>query len=138
MAEITLQIPEELYKQLVNKAATSHQPVNVVALQSLRAGMPPELKHVPARFMPDLESLDMVDDAVLWQVAQADLTDEKAALYEALLEKNEQDELPGVEQATLNTLREEADLLMLRRSYAYALLKWRGHRIPTAVEMSGS
>ncbi len=31
MAEITLQIPEDLYEQLINKAATFHQPVNVVA-----------------------------------------------------------------------------------------------------------
>lgn len=136
MAEITLQIPEELYAQLVNKAATSHQPVNVVALQSLRVGMPPDLKHVPARFLPDLEALDMMDDAVLWQVAQTDMTDDRATLYEELLEKNQYAELEPDEQTALDTLREEADLLMLRRSYAYALLKWRGHRIPTVADMS--
>ena len=138
MAEITLQIPDELYRQLVDKAATSHQPVSVVALQSLRVGMPPDLKHVPARFLPDLEALDMMDDAVLRQVAQTDLLDDRAALYEELLAKNQHDELEPNEQAALDTLREEADLLMLRRSYAYALLKWRGHRIPTMAEMSSS
>jgi hypothetical protein len=138
MAEITLQIPEELFEQLVNKAATSHQPVDVVALQSLRVGMPPDLKHIPARFLPDLESLDLVDDAVLWQVARAELADDRAALYEELLHKNQRNELKPTEQKTLEALREEADLLMLRRSYAYALLKWRGHRIPTVVEMSQS
>lgn len=136
MAEITLQIPEELYAQLVSKATTSHQPVGVVALQSLRVGMPPELKHVPSRFLPDLEALDLMDDNVLWQVARAELTNDKTALYEELLDKNQRDELEKTEEKRLETLREEADLLMLRRSYAYALLKWRGHRIPTLFEMS--
>lgn len=45
------------------------------------------------------------------------------------------DQLSDEERARLNTLREESDLLMLRRSCAYALLKWRGHRIPTLSEL---
>lgn len=135
MAEITLQIPEDWYEQLINKAATFHQPVNVVALQSLRVGMPPDVKHIPARFLPDLESLDMMDDTVLWQVARTELADDKAVLYEDLLDKNRRDELAQGEQESLEMLREEADMLMLRRAYAYALLKWRGHRIPPVAEM---
>jgi hypothetical protein len=32
-------------------------------------------------------------------------------------------------------LRQKADQLMLRKAYAYVLLKWRGHRLPTLAEL---
>ena len=72
---------------------------------------------------------------LLWQIARRDLADDRIALYEDLLAKNQDGDLKADEQSALNVLREEADLLMLRRSYAYALLKWRGHRIPTLSEL---
>jgi hypothetical protein len=75
---------------------------------------------------------------MLWQIAQADLPDEKAVLYESLLERNQNDELQPAEQEALETLREETDLLMLRRAYAYTLLKWRGYRIPALSELISS
>ncbi|NJN55321.1 MAG: hypothetical protein HC804_11510 [Anaerolineae bacterium] len=74
------------------------------------------MKHVPARFLPDLESLDMVDDSVMWQVAQTELADDIAQLYEELLDKNQHYQLEPAEASRLETLREEADVLMLRRS----------------------
>jgi hypothetical protein len=75
--------------------------------------------------------MSRLSDETLWQIAHRDLDDDKAALYESLLDQNRRGELCEADQARLDTLREEADLLMLRRSYAYALLKWRGHRIPS-------
>ena len=136
--KITLRLPEDLYQQLRHKAELSKQALSEIALQSLRAGMPPTLDHVPTRFHADLEELDQMIGEMLWQIAQADLTDEKAALYESLLEKNQNDTLNQAERETLATLREESDLLMLRRAYAYTLLKWRGHRIPTLSEYTPS
>jgi hypothetical protein len=47
----------------------------------------------------------------------------------------ERGELDDADKVRLSTLREEADLLMLRRSFAHALLKWRGQRIPTLSEL---
>ena len=132
--EITLQLPEDIYKQLSQKAKSSRQALGEVALQSLRAGMPPALDRIPARFQDDLQTLDRMSDGLLRQIAQADLTDEKAALYESLLVKNQEQSLAPAEQTTLDTLREEADLLMLRRAYAYTLLKWRGHNILSPAE----
>ncbi len=39
--------------------------------------------------------------------------------------------LTAAERAELARLREETDRFVLRRSYALALLKWRGHTVPT-------
>jgi hypothetical protein len=38
-------------------------------------------------------------------------------------------------QAWLDTLRDEADALMLRKAQAFALLKSRGHKLPTLDEL---
>ncbi len=132
---INLQLPTNLYQRLVEAAEASQQPLNEVVLQSIRVGLPPSLTHVPERFRDDLRSLNQLSDKLLWQIARQDLADDKAELYERLLAKNQQGDLKADEQLTLNILREEADLLMLRRSYAYTLLKWRGHRIPTLEEL---
>ncbi|MGD2049515.1 MAG: hypothetical protein PVH03_08470 [Chloroflexota bacterium] len=136
--KITLRLPEDLYQQLRRKAELSKLALSEVALQSLRAGMPPSLDQVPERFHADLQELDQMSAEMLWQIAQADLPDEKAVLYESLLERNQNDELQPAEQEALETLREETDLLMLRRAYAYTLLKWRGYRIPALSELISS
>lgn len=136
--KITLSLPEDLYQQLRLKAESSQQALSEIALQSLRAGMPPNLDQIPARFRSDLQELDRMSVEMLRQIAQADLPDEKVALYESLLEKNQNDALPQAELEMLETLREESDLLMLRRAYACTLLKWRGHRIPGLSELTPS
>ena len=132
---INLQLPANLYQRLVEAAEASQQPLNEIVLQSIRVGLPPDLAHVPQRFQDDFRSLNQLSDELLWQIVQQDLADNKIELYEQLLAKNQQGDLNSDEQLTLDTLREEADLLMLRRSYAYTLLKWRGHRIPTVQEL---
>lgn len=134
--EITLHLPEDLYERLRKKAESSKQALSDIALQSLRAGMPPALDQVPERFRADLQALDQMSDDLLRKIAQADLPDDKAALYESLLEKNQNEALSQAERETLDTLREEADLLMLRRAYAYTLLKWCGYRIPSLTELT--
>lgn len=132
MAEqtITVQLPDQLYRRLMEKAHTSHQGLDEVVMQTIRAGMPPSLEPVPARFRTDLEALDQMSDEMLWQIGRADLEEDKAALYQNLLRKNQRDELTNEERDTLTALREEADLLMLRRAYASALLNWRGRHTP--------
>ena len=132
---ITLYLPDHLYRRLREAANASQQPLDHVVLQSIRVGLPPSLDRVPERFRVDLQTLDRLSDEMLWQMARSDLEDDKASLYETLLERNWRGKLSQEDQARLDTLREEADLLMLRRSYAYALLKWRGHHIPTLSEL---
>ncbi len=77
----------------------------------------------------NLSALNSLDTPVLQRVAHAELDAAKTARYETLLMKNQREALLSKEQAQLDRLREEANLLMLRRAYAYALLKWRGQRL---------
>jgi hypothetical protein len=93
------------------------------------------LERVPERFRDDLRALNRLDDEVLSQVARSEIKEDKAIFYESLLEQNSRGELDKAGRTMLTTLRDEADLLMLRRSFACALLKWRGHRIPSLDEL---
>lgn len=135
---ISLQLPDGLYRQLAEAAEAARQPLDRVVIQSIRVGLPPGVDSVPERFRADLRALNSLDDDVLWRIAQSDLDVDKAALYEQLLGKNQCGPLEPEEQAQLDILRDEADLLMLRRSFAYALLKWRGHRVPAVGELQPS
>ena len=57
------------------------------------------------------------------------------AEYESLLEKNQERELTASEKTRLNTLRREADVLMLRKGYAAVLLKLRGYQPPAVDQL---
>jgi hypothetical protein len=51
-----------------------------------------------------------------------------------LLEKNK-GEITSEERLELAELRIEADRLMLRKAYAWAVLRWRGQSIPALNEL---
>lgn len=127
---INLNLPPALYQRLVEVADASQQSLAEVIIQSLHTGLPPSLDHIPDRFQADLKALNQFDDRLLQVAAKQDLSVDKATLYKDLLLKNQIDNLNTEEQAQLDTLRDEADLLMFRRAYATALLKWRGQPAP--------
>lgn len=76
-----------------------------------------------------------LSDDGLWQIAGSVMNKDKIALYDLLLERRRAGALTLEGQAWLDTLREEADALMLRKAQAYALLKSRGHKLPTLDEL---
>jgi hypothetical protein len=53
-----------------------------------------------------------------------------------LLEKNQTEGLSAEDQRALTNLRQTADRLMLRKAYAWAILRWKGHRIPPPQELA--
>ena len=126
---INLELPPSLYQRIKEMADASQKPISDVLIQSIRSGMPPSLEHIPEQFQSDLQSLSRLSNEVLHKVANQDLQKPQQQLYDNLLTKNAAGELDQNEQTQLTTLREEADLLMFRRAYAAALLKWRGHPI---------
>jgi hypothetical protein len=51
------------------------------------------------------------------------------------LRQNSRGTVTPKEEQELEALQTEADRLMLKRAYAYNLLKWRGHSIPSQKEI---
>ena len=68
-------------------------------------------------------------DQALLIVAQESVPSEQWRRHEHLLSKNQDGALTESERAELTRLRMAADRLVLRRSYALALLKWRGYTL---------
>ena len=78
--------------------------------------------------------METLSDEELWKIAESRLPPVDQRRLARLLRKGA-GELQEREQKTLARLREETDRLTLRKSYAYLLLKFRGHRIPSLREI---
>lgn len=130
LQEITLPLPESLYIRLQHAADATNQSLTDVVLRAVRIGSPPGWNDVPAEFQADLAALDRLDDDALWVIARAHQSGTNASRYQSLLDSKAEGTITAPENAELNQLREEADLLMLRKAHAVSLLRWRGHTIP--------
>ena len=135
---ITINLPDDLYKQLQQAAKLSRQPVEIIVAQSLAHSLPPLLGDIPPAYQPDVYPLLAMSDAELEremaQTFPADLWTE----YEALLEKKKEAALTTQETARLDSLRRAADVVTFRKGYAAVLLKRRGHHIPSLDELAKS
>lgn len=80
--------------------------------------------------------MTLLSDVSVLQIARSRMNEDKVALYDVLLDRNQDGTLTMEGRELLRGLREEADALMLRKAHAYALLKSRGHRL--AVKDLGS
>lgn len=129
MQSITIELPDHVYQRLEEAAQASQAPLGTMVLRSIQAGLPPDLTHVPQRFHPDLRQMNTMSDSLLQQLLKTELSSQQVTRYKTLLDKNQTAILTESEQESLVNLREEADLLMFRRAYAAALLKWRGHNV---------
>jgi hypothetical protein len=103
---VTIRLPDSVHERLSDVAEASGWTLEEVILQSIRTGMPPSLQKIPDKYHQSLLALNVLDDQTLWDVGQGEQVD--AA--------------PGEVGSP--------DQELLRRAYAYALLKWRGHPLP--------
>lgn len=126
---LTLQLPDDVYERVRRAARGMKQPVET-ALARIVTAATPSLEKVPPAYRADLEALEDLDDDALWSAAESRLPPAKERRLTNLLEKNQRGALTDRERQALTGLRVDADRLLLQRSYAYLLLKYRGHRIP--------
>ena len=87
------------------------------------------MNNLPPELQGELVSLPSQSDQALLTVAQESVSSEQWRRHEYLLSKNQDGSLTKAERAELTQLRMAADRLVLCRSYALALLKWRGYTL---------
>ncbi|MBY0527040.1 MAG: hypothetical protein K2R98_26840 [Gemmataceae bacterium] len=131
---LTLQLPDDVYEHLRRAAKGMKQPVEK-ALARIVTAATPSLEKVPLAYRAELDALEELGDDELWKAAESRLSSAKERRMTTLLEKNQRSKLTDRERQALIELRADADRLMLQRSYAYLLLKYRGHRIPNLGDM---
>ena len=131
---VPVQVPRSLYHQLERLATLTNRPLEDIVERSLAASIPPLPDTLSDEIRDDLLALEGLADDELWQVARSMVSPEHQEELSLLLEKNKA-AITEAEKARLSELQTQADRLMLRKAYAYVLLKWRGHRLPTLAEL---
>ncbi|MEZ4733485.1 MAG: hypothetical protein R3E79_40835 [Caldilineaceae bacterium] len=126
----SIQISEQTFQRLFRQAQAKQTTVNEVAERTLTRALPPSIDHVPERWRADLQQMQSMSDEMLWRIARTEWPVERIELYDTLVEAGQQRTLLPAEQQQLDVLHEEADLLLIHRSYAWLLLQARGHKTP--------
>jgi hypothetical protein len=125
---LTVELPEDVYERLRRAAKGMNQPLEKALVNIVRAATP-SLERVPIEYRAELEEMEDLGDEALWKISQSRLVPAKQRRMDSLLAKNERGKLTDRERQAMDALRADGDHLMLRRSYAALLLRFRGHRL---------
>ena len=126
---VVVELPTDIYERVERTAKGLKQPVQQALMKIVEAGLP-SLAKVPPEYQPELEAMEAMSDEELWETARSEMATAKQDRLDYLLQKNQAEGLSEVEQKELNRLHAETNRLTLQKSYAYVLLKWRGHQVP--------
>jgi hypothetical protein len=132
---LTLELPDDVYERLRRAAKGMNQPMETALVNIVRAATP-SLEKVPLEYRPELEAMEDLGDEDLWKISRSRPAPAKQRRIESLLEKNQRGVLTDRERLALVRLRADGDRLLLQRSYASLLLKYRGHRLPNVENLS--
>ena len=125
---LTIDVPENLYRRLVERARRSNRSVRAEILDAIATTAPDEPGLAP-ELEAELDALASADDARLWQLGRTGLSDEHIEEIEELRLKSGAGGLTPAEEDRLARLVHETDRVMLVRAEAAALLKQRGHDV---------
>ncbi len=135
---VTIELPEPVFRQLARIAEATQQSVEVLAAQSVISNLPPSVENAAPEMQAELLKMQNLSLEELLAIANAKVEPSQHERHVELLEKNKEGELTSEERQELTDLRLAADHLMLRKAYAWSVLRWRGHRIPPLKELSAS
>lgn len=126
---VTVDFPEVLFRKVERTAKGLGQPMPQALLKIVESNLP-SLERVPVQYRAELEAMESWTDHQLWRAAQEEMPPAEQQELSTLLNKNKRGLLSSAEEARLDLLHTEANRLMLHKSYALALLKWRGNKVP--------
>jgi len=132
---LTLNIPDSLYQQLKQRAEQSERSIEDETLDVL-AGVVPCSAQLPDDLAGDIDALNSLDDAALWDIARSRLAAEVSEEMEALHMKQQREGLSDNEQQQPAELRRQYERHLLKRAQAIALLKQRNHDVSHLVTAS--
>ena len=100
------------------------------AYKTTQINAPPAVDYAPLELQGELIAMQELTIEELLTIAQSQIPESQQELHFQLLEKNQNNQLSESDRLLLKSLRVSADYLMLKKAYAYALLKWRGFSLP--------
>ncbi|NES21923.1 MAG: hypothetical protein F6K41_24110 [Symploca sp. SIO3E6] len=109
--------------------------METLVAQSALNNLPPSVDSAPAELQPELLQMQALSKEALLEIAQSQIDPVQYQRHLQLLDKNKDDKLEPAERQELTQLRKCADYLTLRKAYAWAVLRWQGHRVPAVNEL---
>jgi hypothetical protein len=117
-------------------SAATHQPLESLITQSVLSNLPPSTDNVPPELQPEILEMQTLTIDDLQTIAQSQIDPLQHKRHTELLRQNAENQIAAAERQELSNLRQAADYLMLRKAYAWSILRWRGARIPAIEELS--
>jgi hypothetical protein len=133
---ITIALPEPIVRQLTRMAEATQQSIETLITQSILSNLPPSAENAPSDLQTELLQMQTFEIEKLLEIAQAETEPSQYLRHEALLAKKQTENLTAVEQQDLAMLRQTADQLMVRKAYAWSVLRWRGYRLPALHDLA--
>jgi hypothetical protein len=133
--QVTIELPELILQRLTQLAEATHQSVEALISQSVLSNLPPSTEVAPPELQPEFLRMQTLSVESLRPIAQSQVDPLQFERHTELLQKNEAGLLTSEEREELTSLRVTAEQLMLRKAYAWSLLRWRGQRIPSLEEL---
>lgn len=133
--QLTIELPEPVFRLLTQMAELTQQSPEILAAQSVVGNLPPSVDNTPAEMQTELLTMQQLAVDQLLEVADSQIPFQQQERHLALLEKNSNASITPVERGELADLRLSADRLMIRKAYAWTILRWRGHPVPTLNEL---
>lgn len=127
---LTIHLPDSLFHYLQEMATRTQQPLEQLIQQSLAGNLPPRIPATTPTLTTALLTMQKSSVQELRQIADRQLSVQHQQRHFELLNKNAQDLLTPIERQELAELRQAADDLMVRKAYAWALLRWLGYPLP--------
>lgn len=133
--KLTVELPEPIVRLLSRLAELTHQTPEALAAQSITGNLPPSIDSMPFDIQAELLNMQTLPTHSLWTIAKSQIEPTQQVRHFQLLERMETEIISLAEEEELAHLRQAADQLMLRKAYAWALLRWKGEAIPTLNEL---
>jgi hypothetical protein len=127
---LTVNISEEIYRRLEERARAAAQPVDSIVVQTIAQSFAPK-ERLPPALRSELDAMEYLSDDDLWAIARSVASPDTLALYDLLLERKREGMLTSEGRQWLVQVEQDTDSLMVRKAHALLLLKQRGHTLPT-------
>lgn len=131
---VTIEIPGDLFENLKLKAEVLHRPVDEFVAQTLAVATLPAAD-LPPELAAELEAMLNFSDDALWAATKPSVSSTERARLEQL------NSLAGERPLSETEKQEQSHLLrtwqrsIARRARAFAILRLRGHSLPTQNEL---
>ncbi len=132
---LTIELLMPVYQQLASIAASTKQSMEAIVLQSISGNLPPSVENMPVSIQPELLAMQTQDNEKLLITAHSRIPTKQQERHQDLLDKHSSDSINPEEKLELSQLRQNADSLMVRKAYAWSILRWRGHRVPSLQDL---